>query len=307
MPVEIRPFAWTDVEGIARVHRAAEPVDRAGRICDAIALAQRFRQPGVRTEEECLVAVAGGALVGYGLCLRVGESDQYMADGVVHPAWRRRGVGRALLERMLAGARQAGASCLDLRAREDESAALGLARALGFERVRVWERMWLEPLRVPAFGFPAGYGWRNLRPQRDQAAYVELVNETLADHWGVGPITVERVAFQVSQPSFRPGDIIFATHQGEIVGVSAARMLERRIGSRLLSVAHLGPVGVRAGHRGLGLGHALVAATLRHARRRQIQAAELDVDETNAVAIHVYEDCGFERQFRILWYRRHLR
>jgi ribosomal protein S18 acetylase RimI-like enzyme len=62
-------------------------------------------------------------------------------------------------------------------------------------------------------------------------------------------------------------------------------------------------VGVRLNRRGEGLGHALVAACLRQCRRRRLEAAELDVDETNAVAMHVYDDCGFEPLFRILWYR----
>ena len=53
----------------------------------------------------------------------------------------------------------------------------------------------------------------------------------------------------------------------------------------------------------LGLAHALVTANLRQGRRMQIQAAELDVDENNVPAIHVYQDCGFELLFRILWYR----
>ncbi len=306
LAIEIRHFTWPDVEAIARLHRASEPVDHAGRLGDAIALQQRWRRPGNRPEEECLVATVQGAVIGYCHRSLVPGTDQCLVDGVVHPAWRRHGIGRSLLARISDDARLAGARTLDVRARDDEPATMAFCQALGFHLARVWHRMWLEPLRLAPFAFPAGYSPRPFHPRGDVRAYVEIVNDTQAGHWGIGPIDLTSVASLVSQPGFDPGNILFASHEGAIVGVSAVRYLEREVGSRTFAVGHIGPVGVRVAHRGLGLGHALLAATLRQCRRRQMQAAELDVDEANAPAIHVYEDCGFETLFRILWYRRDL-
>ncbi len=304
----IRHFSWPDIEGICRVHRASEPVDHAGRLVDAALLRERWRRPGSNPERDCLVAEAGGAVLGYSVRTLVPGTDQCLVDGVVHPSWRRLGIGRRLVRRLAEEARQSGVSTLDIRARDDERATVAFSQALGFELMRVWHRMWLEPLRVAPFAFPSGYSWRYFRPHRDEEVYVEVVNNTMGEHWGVGPIGREEINYLVSQPSFEPADILFATRNGssgmaEIAGVSAVRFLERQVGSRWFSVGHIGPVGVRAEHRGLGLAHALVANNLRQCRRRQIQAAELDVDEENAPAIHVYQDCGFELLFRILWYR----
>jgi len=306
LAVEIRRFVWTDIEGIARLHRAAEPFDRSGRLGDAIALRKRWSRPGNQPEAECLVAEALGKVVGYAYRFTVAGSAQCQVDGVVHPAWRRQGIGRQLLARTAEDARLSGAQSLDLRVRDDELAALAFCQAVGLRAVRVWHRQWLEPLRLSPFTFPAGYSWRQYRPRHDDAAYVKLVNETLGDHWGLGPITHENLASLVGQPGFEPANILFAIQGQEIVGVSALRLVARQVAGRDSTVAHIGPVGVQAAHRGLGLAHALLAASLRHCRRRRIQAAELDVDETNAPAIHVYQDCGFETLFRILWYRQEL-
>ncbi|MDI7277574.1 MAG: GNAT family N-acetyltransferase, partial [Anaerolineae bacterium] len=131
-------------------------------------------------------------------------------------------------------------------------------------------------------------------------------NEAFSEHWGMGPTTPERVAEMVGEPGFEPADVLLATWQREVVGLCHMRFLERQVHGRSLAVAHIGPVAVLTGHRGRGLGHALVAACLHQCRRKHMQAAELDVDEGNRPAIHVYEDCGFETLFRILWYRRDL-
>ncbi len=305
--VQIRHFAWADIEAIARLHRASEPLDRAGRICDAIALQERWRHPGSNPERDCLIAEAGGTVAGYTLRSLPQGTDQCLVDGVIHPAWRRRGIGRQLLRRTADEARQAGGRTLELRARDDEPGLVAFCEALGFRLARTWHRMWLEPLRIPSFAFPAGYSWRYFRPRQDEAPYAEIVNATFGEHWGMGPTTVERVAHMVSKPGFRYTDILFATCQREIVGVCSTRFFEREVGARRFSAAHIGPVGVQAAHRCQGLARAMLTACLRQCRRQRIQAAELDVDEGNAAAIHVYADCGFEDLFRIFWYRHELR
>jgi len=306
LSVGFRRFAWHDIEGIARLHRAAEQIDHAGRNGEAISLAQRWRRPDCDPEQGCLVADAEGQVVGYALRSAVPGTTQCILDGVVHPAWRRRGIGRSLLQRALERARRAGAGSADVRVRSDEPGAEAFCHVVGLTLARTWLRMWLQPLRPPGFGFPTGYGWRTFRPHADEALYAQVVNETMAGHWGTGPIAAERVAQMAAQPDFEPGNHLFALYGREVAGVCSARWVRRTVAGRDLVVAHLGPIGVLEVHRGCGVGRALVALSLWRCRRERIQAAELDVDEANAPAIHVYRDCGLEPLFRILWYRREL-
>ncbi len=305
LQIQIRHLTQEDIEAIVRLHQAAAPIDQAARARDAASL-RRWLPRRAQADEQCLVAEAGGLFVGYAVRSLIAGTDQCLVDGLVHPAFRRRGIGRQLLQRIVEDARLAGARSLDLRARDDDTTAIAFAEATGFRLERRWLRMWLEPLRVPHRAFPSGYSWRHFIPHTDEAAYAQIVTETFREHWGVGPTSIERVNALVNRPEFEPTNILFATCQREIVGVCMVRFLERAVDGCTYKTAHIGPIGVRAAHRGRGLGRALLSLCLQRCRRRFVEAAELDVDEHNAPAIRIYRSLGFRTLHRILWYRRDL-
>ena len=75
----------------------------------------------------------GGAM-GFALW-RVTLDEAELLTIAVHPAARRRGAGRALLEAAIAGAREAGAGVLLLEVGEDNPAARALYDSTGFSTV----------------------------------------------------------------------------------------------------------------------------------------------------------------------------
>ncbi|NHC14949.1 ribosomal protein S18-alanine N-acetyltransferase [Motilibacter sp. E257] len=83
-----------------------------------------------------VVAVRGGALVGYaGLSAPAGDADvQTLA---VAPDAQGRGVGRTLLDALLAEAARRGAPAVFLEVRTDNDPALRLYASRGFERISV--------------------------------------------------------------------------------------------------------------------------------------------------------------------------
>jgi ribosomal-protein-alanine N-acetyltransferase len=78
------------------------------------------------------VARAAGVVVGFaGVWLMVDEA--HITTFGVHPDWRRQGVGRRLMLRMLELANELGARRLTLEVRVSNRAAQALYRAFGFE------------------------------------------------------------------------------------------------------------------------------------------------------------------------------
>ena len=83
-----------------------------------------------------LVAIAGDEVIG---SLGISREDQPVTRHVaslgmmVSPAWRRRGVGSALMREAIAWARRAGVEKLELSVYPGNEAAIGLYRSFGFE------------------------------------------------------------------------------------------------------------------------------------------------------------------------------
>ena len=90
-----------------------------------------------------LVALDGDRVAGYiGSQSVLGESD--MMNLAVDPAWRRQGVGKALVERLLWELAEDN-HCLTLEVRASNAAAIALYENLGFRQVGRRPKYYLSP------------------------------------------------------------------------------------------------------------------------------------------------------------------
>ncbi len=92
-----------------------------------------------------LVAVERGSVVGYVIGQAAADEGEILNLGVA-PAHRGRGVGHALVERMLALLRERGAGVAYLEVRESNSAARRLYESLGFREVARRRRYYRRPV-----------------------------------------------------------------------------------------------------------------------------------------------------------------
>lgn len=133
----IRPARTDDVAGIVALVRDfyAEdeyPFDEAR---TAEAVARLVREEGLG---RIWVAEPDAGLAGY-IALTLGFSLEYMGrdgfvdDLYVRPEWRTKGLGTALLEALLAKARDLGVQALHLEVARDKRGAQELYRSAGFE------------------------------------------------------------------------------------------------------------------------------------------------------------------------------
>ena len=81
-----------------------------------------------------LVAVDGNTVVGYvGSQSVMGEAD--MMNLAVLPAYRRKGIAKTLVEKLIQGLQEEGVYCLTLEVRSSNDAAISLYEQLGFKQV----------------------------------------------------------------------------------------------------------------------------------------------------------------------------
>jgi mycothiol synthase len=258
----------------------------------------------------------GGEVVGYANLDLSDRAEEPDAEMVVHPAYRRHGVGSALLHALEQASSDAGrGGLLRLWAHGTHPDATRLARAHGYVRERVlWQlrRSLLSPL--PSAGLPAGVRLRAFRPGVDEAAWLAVNRTTFADHPEQGAWTDADLVARELEPWFEPAGFLLAEssvdgrllgfHWTKVHGQTTPTGTAGTPGHAHDPIGEVYVLGVAPDARGLGLGRALTVAGLRHLRQRGLAQVMLYVDESNEVAVRTYLRLGFTHWGTDVRYRR---
>jgi len=163
--VRIRNYRERDLEPLVELINAADAVDQPEWGTSLQELQERFGLPTLRPEENVFVAQAGGQVVGYTrLRLEKGEVESvFKTGGVVHPAWRRRGMGRRLLKRAYQRAQErlgdvaSKTVYFDAECESGEAGRMALFESFGMCPARYSLEMAYVPLEgIPEPCFPSG-------------------------------------------------------------------------------------------------------------------------------------------------------
>ncbi len=139
--------------------------------------------------------------------------------------------------------------------------------------------------RLPDIVIPEGYDLRTFEPG-DETAWCEIMEGNVGSNW-----TVEACREKMtSDPRFDPGNLFFATIDGQPVGSACA--WTKNPDQRDVGEVHM--VAVLDSHRGKGLGHLVNAAVLHRLRDLGYKQAHLLTDAWRVPAIKSYLRAGFK-------------
>jgi ribosomal protein S18 acetylase RimI-like enzyme len=256
------------------VAREVEEVEALKAVCDrhdGIEHVLHLDAPGA----PALLRRAGGVLVG-ALTIQAGDPPEVCL--LVHPAHRRRGVGRWLLGRAKAACRRRGAAELLLTADERSAGGRAFAEAVG-ARYRFSEyRMELE--RVPEDRpWPAPL-WLRRATVDDAAAFAHVGAAAFGD-----PDEEARrrlVEEGMRAPHHR---YTLAERDGRPVGAIRASAYGRTV--------YLTAFGVLPELQGQGFGRQLLTRTVRRLAAEGWGPIRLEVETGNRTALGLYRSCGF--------------
>jgi ribosomal protein S18 acetylase RimI-like enzyme len=137
-------------------------------------------------------------LIGYAALFHQ-TTDRCYGDVKVHPAWRRRGVGRRLLDRLSGRAAELDARYLAIDVPADNQDALRFLLSQGLRyRGDVWALVAPAETTFSGAAWPEGYAVRSLADVGDLTLFVDLCHRVFGDLWGhwentPGMVTVERL------------------------------------------------------------------------------------------------------------------
>jgi mycothiol synthase len=219
---------------------------------------------------------------------------------VVHPRWRRRGIGRCLAERLRQAAPDAR---LRLWAHGKHPGAQALAHDLGYVSVRELLQL-RRSLRthLPEPHIPPGYIVRTFIPGRDESSWLELNAAAFAHHREQGSWTLADLRHRMAEDWFdTKGFFLVIAPSGELAAFHWTKVHAHDTsdgggpGAAHEPIGEVYVVGVGTDHRGRGLGGAVTVVGLRHLRAQGLAQAMLYVDADNDAAVQIYERLGFTR------------
>lgn len=303
----VGPLDPAEVRAVAALVEAATEADGVRPLSEHVML--HLRYGGDEQVRNVLVYRAepdgspGGTLVAYGHLDVTDEVAGASAEVVVHPAYRRQGLGRLIVQATLD---ETPDGRLRLWAHGEHPAAAALARSLGFRQARsLWQmrRSLYAPLPAPAW--PAGVDLRTFEPGRDDAECVRLNAAAFRDHPEQGSWSLDDLHRRLAEPWFDPAGFFLAERGGRLVGFHWTKVhggagthpegRHAHEGHGHDPIGEVYVVGVDPREQGTGLGKALTLTGLRYLRKRGLPDAMLYVEADNTAAIRLYSALGFTR------------
>lgn len=263
---------------------------------------------------DILLAEVAGELVAYSRVLwsEVTEGGRsYEPFGFVHPKWRRRGIGRAMLAHNETRLREIAAEHVDVEPKTFRSEGIetdagngALMRGAGYEAARFWFDMVAPTLEgIEAAPMPDGLEVRSVT--RDQYRLLwDAMSEAFRDEWGhTEPTEADWERFQADPQNEDPRYWRIGFDGDEVAGaiLTTVPVVENKEFGR--DRVYVASVSVRRPWRRRGLARALLSASLVAARDGGFTSASLGVDATSLTgAADLYRSLGFapERTY-ITW------
>ena len=298
--VQIRNFEWQDVLALANLLAQLQDNQSGEDSVTAQQLGRELALPGARPEEDVFIAWDGSEARGYVHMDREAEIGRGVVRGGVAPTWRRKGVGRHLLDTMIAHTRGLGLEVVHMDLPADAIPAKRLVTQLGFARVRTHWHLRRESREPTGAKAPSGHPFRLMAPS-EAGALTDLQNSVFAGSWGYAPNTSEQTRYRLFRLHPQPDDVVVLEEAGALVAYCWTH--EQGPGQAGI----IGMMGVRPAYRGKGLGGVVTGAGVDHLLAKGTRGVELTVDSENPPAIRMYEALGFRPHWISHWYELRLR
>jgi mycothiol synthase len=309
----LRAVQWSDLNAVTQLIYDVCAADGDTVVAvTADELKHEWQTPGFDLEQDAFLVETGeGRIVGYEEFFNEYEHAKLRTDGYVHPDFRGRGVGTALLrlieQRALDEMPLAEPEVrVSLRSTIDNRDPVSheLHRNEGYQPLRYHWRMEIVLKDAPPEPkFPEGIELRPFIKGEHDVAVWQAQNEAFRDHWGSHEVTLEewkRSRFDDPEFDSTLWPIAWDERSGEVAGFSLNRY---RMG-----IGWIRTLGVRRPWRKRGVGEALLLHSFGEFYKRGTNTIGLGVDAQNPTgATRLYQKVGMVAASEFVTYEKELR
>lgn len=296
-----------DFPALVQLINTIDVVDQAGELTTEAEQRAQLTWPGRDLlRDRCLVTVSDqdDQVVGFGDSWKMpttSTADIYVA---VHPAWRRRGFGGALLRRVLVRAGEQGTTHVAVYADAHHHAPHPFLRDHGFERAGAYIALHrLMPPTLETASWPAGYTLRSVKDVPDVSMLVELLNHSYGDRFG-HKITTETDIQEWVEPLHSVNILLLFDAHKKAVGICRVRPASGALDTTAATIGYVDAPGVVPSHRQFNLYRSLVLAGVELLRQQGNTAVVIESWGDEERTISDYYDLGFTQQRCLVAYQR---
>jgi mycothiol synthase len=294
-----------DFAHMARIINAAKRADGVERADTTETIATGYRHlHNCDPHQDLLFAEVDGDAVGYSRVWWERQEDgqlTYQSFGFLDPAWRRRGIGQALLDwdlqrlRRIASDHESESKVFRSGVQGGEVGTRALLEANDFKQVTFGAEMSRGLTGdLPDAPLPAGLEIRTVTPEHMRPIW-EADAEAFRDHWGARPPTEQDWEGFLDRPFTDPSLWKIAWEGDRVVGqvrsfidTAENQEYDRRRG-------YTENISTARDWRGRGVARALICQSLRVLRERGMEEAGLGVHAENPTgAFQLYSSLGYE-------------
>ncbi len=307
--VTFRPFRGEgDFAAIAAILTASEAADQNIRHLTAGDVAASYQHlVNCDATTDMLMAEVLGEMVGYVRGWWEEESPSlrlYRQNGFLLPAWRRKGIGSALLgwmdNRLKEIAETHPCQCskvLQVNVSQFQKGTALLLERAGYQPVRYFYNMVRPNLDdIPELPLPDGLEIRPASPDQYQAIW-ESIFDVDEEEWGAPEPTEAAYQEWLKDPHFQPllWQIAWDTATGKPIGHVLTYIDDEENKQSGRRRGYTEGIGVTRAWRRRGVARALINRSLRAQKSAGMSESALVVDrDSSSNATSLYESCGFQ-------------
>lgn len=296
--LSIRPFSPEgDLLKLLNLVSSVEAIDQEGAEISEQALQDQLNLPGHEpTRDRWVIDAPGdtGALIAAALVWLNPATQTALANIIVHPEWRQRGVGERLFPQVIDRLHELKATCVQIFAGAKHKAAQDFLTRHGFTPQGAYTELRLaQGIVLPPVIWPFGYSMRTYAEVQDISILTQAMNLSYIPLWGHHEVTEAEMATWM-QKFNADGLFLVFSEKGRVVGISCTEPSPERTQKNGVPTGYIDAPGVVPQHRRLDLYRALVLTGIGWLREQGQSIIEMESWGDKLEVLKMYRELGFK-------------